>query len=83
MHTECKINISIHYYNLCCITNHLHMNKIPDSLLSDLIMYAPARPWLPQGLVTNYREGGGATNGKGRACEVLPLRKQKGGRKSF
>ena len=28
-----------------------------------------------KGLVTNYREGGGATKCEGGACEVLPLRK--------
>ena len=37
-----------------------------------------------KGLVTNYGEGGGGglQNGKG-VCEVLPLRKGRGGRTSF
>ena len=29
----------------------------------------------PKRLVTNYREGGGLQNGRGGACEVIPLRK--------
>ena len=72
MHTKYKINISVHYYILCCITNLLHMNKIPDNLLSALIIYAPARPWFylrDWSIITgSYKTGG-------RACEVLPLRK--------
>ena len=35
-----------------------------------------------KGLVTNYGEGG-LQNGRGEACEVLPLRKGGGGRTSF
>ena len=34
-----------------------------------------------KGLVTNYREGGGGYKmGRGGACEVLPLRKGRGGK---
>ena len=37
-----------------------------------------------KGPVTNYGEGRGATKQEGRgACEVLPLRKEGGGRKRF
>ena len=33
----------------------------------------------PEGLVTNYGEGGGGLQNKGGACEVLPLQKGGGG----